>query len=78
MQVEEDDGDGLALEERAGVAERARLDHPVAVQLEIHPAQEPDRRLVVHDEHDRPVYPRCHESESTGRTSHRSPSVSFS
>jgi len=78
VQVEEDEGDGLVLEERAGVTERARLDHPVAVQLEIHPVQEPDRRLVVHDEHDRPFHPCCHESESTGRTSHRSPNVSFS
>ena len=48
---------GSLVEQRPGRVERPRLEDAVALELEIHPAEEPDRGLVVHDEHDRPLTP---------------------
>ena len=43
---------------------RARLEHLVAVELEVDPAEEPDRGLVVHDEDHRFHRAACHRARS--------------
>jgi hypothetical protein len=50
VDVEDDDVDVLLGERRACRRERLRLDDLVSVELEIDPAQEPDRGLVVNDQ----------------------------
>jgi hypothetical protein len=51
MDVEHDDVDLVVIQNRAGSGERVRFEHFVALELEVDPAQQPDRRLVVDDEH---------------------------
>jgi hypothetical protein len=58
VHVQKDDRRGLGLDRRPRLGERPGLADVEALPLEIHPAQEPDRRLVVHDEDDRAVPPR--------------------
>ena len=50
VDVEHDDVDLVLVEHRARGGERVSLDDLVAFELEIHPAQKPDRRLVVDDQ----------------------------
>ncbi len=50
MDVEHDDVDLLLRQHRARCGERMRLEHLVTVELEIDPAEQPDRRLVVDDQ----------------------------
>jgi hypothetical protein len=45
--------DVFLLECAPGLVERARLEHPVTLELEVDAAEEPNRRLVVRDENDR-------------------------
>ena len=59
VHVEQDDVD-VARQLSARVLERARLAHLVAAELEIDPAEEPDRRFVVDDEHHVLRFPRRH------------------
>lgn len=49
MNVEHDEVDILLLERRPNGCDRLRLEHLVALELEIDAAQESDRRLVVDD-----------------------------
>ena len=51
MDVEHDDVHVLTLQLRARLVERPGLEHPEPLQLEVHPAEQPKRRLVVNDEH---------------------------
>ena len=49
MDVEYDDVDVFPLELLARSRERARFEHLVTIELEIDPAKQPNRRLVVDD-----------------------------
>src|ERR687897_3195801 len=64
VDVEHDDLDVLALELAARRVQGRGLEHPEPLQLEIHPAEQPKRWLVVHDEHGAP---RRHAAEASGR-----------
>jgi hypothetical protein len=50
VDVEHDDVDVFLLQRRPHSGERLGLEDLVTVELEIDPAKEPDRRLVVDDE----------------------------
>ena len=50
MDVEQDDGHGAVGELCTRLGERRRLAHAPALELEIDPAQEPDRGVVVDNE----------------------------
>ena len=50
VDVEQDDVDRLGGEQLPRGRERSRLDHPVTLELEVDPAEKPERRLVVDDE----------------------------
>jgi hypothetical protein len=58
--VEEDDVGQLLLREREATRPVGRLEHGHPLRLEVHPAQEPDRRLVV--DHQNPRHARTHRS----------------
>jgi hypothetical protein len=49
MDVQHDDVDVFLLQRIARGRERARFHHLVTVELEVDPAQQPNRRLVVDD-----------------------------
>jgi hypothetical protein len=70
VDVEDDDVDVSRREHPAHHFERVRLEHLVTVELEVDPAQKPDRRLIVDDEDSsgRRVPPGIpHRAESSGR-----------
>ncbi len=50
MHVEEHDIDGVGPQEVARDVHRPGLEHAVALELEVHPAEQPKRGLVVDDE----------------------------
>ena len=60
----------LPLERARAARERRRLEHPVTLELEIHPAEQPNRRLVVDDEHGRRS-PTPSREATSGRTRSR-------
>ena len=53
MQVEQHDVDRLLEHERRRRDRSARLEHAVALELEVDAAEHPQRRVVLDDEHGR-------------------------
>ena len=50
-EVEEHDAEVTRRHRRARLGERSGFEHLESLELEIYPAQEPDRGLIVHHEH---------------------------
>ncbi len=75
MQVEEHEVDRLGGEKGARDAERPGLEHAITLQFEVDAADHADPRLVVDDEHDRPLLPPGHESSLDGRCRGRTPGL---
>jgi hypothetical protein len=69
MQVEEDDVDRLVGERSLRGADAFGLDDAVALELEVDATEEPERRIVVDDEHGRSILAHAPECiETPGRT----------
>jgi hypothetical protein len=51
VDIEQDDVRRLLLDQRPGLGEVGSLEHSVAFELEVDPAEQAQRALVVNDEH---------------------------